>query len=198
MARISHSLEFGSVGKTLTIMAVGRHLATVLFALAGLGPMSLALGQVVAIIIELAVLRRYTGLFIKPGLFSMAMVHDVRGSLGRILSGVDRRWIWLSAIALSTGYIGAGLSGGFTRGTLEGVWIWLLYGTYTVAAAWVMVEPLRHYAIMRKRLRLRLAEPLVISIAPDAYCPFAHPATGRLPSLSLPQGQGVPLPSPRQ
>ena len=101
MARISHSLEFGSVGKTLTIMAVGRHLATVLFALAGLGPMSLALGQVVAIIIELTVLRRYTSLFIKPGLFSMAMVHDVRGSLGRILSGVDRRWIWLSAIALT-------------------------------------------------------------------------------------------------
>lgn len=106
MARISHRLEFGSVGKTLTVMAVSRHLATVLFALAGLGPMSMALGQVVAIVVELTVLSRFTSLFIRPGLFSMAMVDDVRGSLGRLLAGVDRRWIWLSAIALTLAHSG--------------------------------------------------------------------------------------------
>jgi hypothetical protein len=72
-----------------------------------------------------------------------------------------RGLVWLSAIALTVGYLGALLSGGFSRGTLEGTWSWLMYGTYTAAAAWVMLEPLRHYAVMRRRLRLGLAEPLV-------------------------------------
>jgi hypothetical protein len=72
-----------------------------------------------------------------------------------------RGLVWLSAITLATGYLGAVLSGGFSRGTLAGVWIWLIYGTYTAAAAWVMLEPLRHYAVMRRRLRLGLADPLV-------------------------------------
>ena len=98
-----------------------------------------------------------------------------------------RYLVWLSAIALATGYLGAGLSGGFTRGTLEGVWIWLLYGTYTVAAAWVMVEPLRHYAIMRKRLRLGLAEPLVANRfllwGSGSVCRFVMLVTGATPTL---------------
>jgi hypothetical protein len=67
----------------------------------------------------------------------------------------------LSAITLTTGFIGYGLTGGFAHGRFEGLWFWLYYGTYAVGAAWVMVEPLRYYAVMRKRLHLGLAEPLV-------------------------------------
>lgn len=101
MARISHSLDFTSVGKTLTTMAVLRHLATVLFALAGLGPMSFALGQVVATVVELAVLSRYTSLTIRPGLLSRATITDIATSLTRWRRAADRRWVWISAVALT-------------------------------------------------------------------------------------------------
>jgi len=72
-----------------------------------------------------------------------------------------RGLVALSAVTLTTGFIGYGASGGFALGRFEGVWFWLYYGTYGAGAAWVMVEPLRYYGAMRKRLSLGLAEPLV-------------------------------------
>jgi hypothetical protein len=72
-----------------------------------------------------------------------------------------RGLVALAAVTLTTGYIGYGLTGGFTHGRFEGVWFWLYYGTYAVGAAWVVAEPLRYYGVMRKRLQLGLAEPLV-------------------------------------
>ena len=72
-----------------------------------------------------------------------------------------RGLVALSALTLTTGFIGYGLTGGFTHGRFEGLWFWLYYGTYAVGAAWVMAEPLRYYGVMRKRLGLGLAEPLV-------------------------------------
>ncbi len=113
MARISHSMEFGSVGKTMTAVAIGRHLVTVLFAFGGLGAMSFALGQIAATTIELAVLRRFTTLSVTPGLLSTATIVDIKGSWGRFVSGVDRRWIWLSAISLTMA-----TSGQFTAASL--------------------------------------------------------------------------------
>ena len=102
-----------------------------------------------------------------------------------------RALVWLSAITLATGYVGAGLSGGFSRGTLEGVWIWLVYGTYTATAAWVMVEPLRHYAVMRRRLRLGLADPLVANRfllwGSGSVCRFVMLVMGAAPSLLVHQ-----------
>jgi hypothetical protein len=77
----------------------------------------------------------------------------------------DEPWarglVALAAVTLTTGYIGYGVSGGFTHGRFEGFWFWLYYGTFAVGAAWVMAEPLRYYGVMRKRLRLGLAEPSV-------------------------------------
>lgn len=73
------------------------------------------------------------------------------------------RLVWLSALTMATGYVGYGLSGGFSDGRFAGVWFWLFYGTYIAGAAWVVVEPLRYYRVMRRRLRLGLADPLVVN-----------------------------------
>jgi hypothetical protein len=77
----------------------------------------------------------------------------------------SERWaealVALAAVALTVGYVGYGLSGGFRHGRFEGLWFWMFYGTFAAGAAWVMVEPLAYYQTMRKRLRLGLAEPLV-------------------------------------
>jgi hypothetical protein len=73
------------------------------------------------------------------------------------------RLVWLSALTMATGYVGYGLTGGFSHGRFAGVWFWLFYGTYIAGAAWVMVEPLRYYGVMRRRLRLGLADPLVVN-----------------------------------
>jgi hypothetical protein len=74
-----------------------------------------------------------------------------------------RGLVALCAVTLTTGFVGYGLTGGFTHGRFEGFWFWLYYGTYAAGAAWVMVEPLRYYTAMRKRLQLGLAEPLVVN-----------------------------------
>jgi hypothetical protein len=102
-----------------------------------------------------------------------------------------RGLVWLCGIILAAGYVGAGLSGGFSRGTLAGVWIWLLYGTYTAAAAWVMVEPLCHYAVMRRRRRLGLADPLVANRfllwESGSVCRFVMLVMGATPPLLIHQ-----------
>jgi hypothetical protein len=69
----------------------------------------------------------------------------------------------LAAVAIVTGYVGYGLTGGFHHGRFEGVWLWLFYGTFGACAAWVMAEPLAYYRVMRKRMHLGLAEPLVVN-----------------------------------
>ena len=101
MARINHTLEFGSIGKTHTVVPMARHATTVAFAFAGFGAMSFALGAVVSAAVELVALSRYTKLTVTPGLFSSQTIADVRGALGRFLAGIDRRWIWLSALAVT-------------------------------------------------------------------------------------------------
>jgi hypothetical protein len=95
------------------------------------------------------------------------------------------RLVWLSAITMTTGYVGYGLTGGFSTGRFAGVWFWLFYGTYIAAAAWVMVEPLRYHGVMRRRLRLGLADPLVanrfVLWGSGSVCRFAMLVTGAVP-----------------
>jgi hypothetical protein len=69
----------------------------------------------------------------------------------------------LFGATLATGYVGYGLTGGFHSGAFAGVWLWLLYGSFVAVAAWVMIEPLVYHRAMRRRLRLGLAEPLVVN-----------------------------------
>ncbi len=99
-----------------------------------------------------------------------------------------RGLLWLGGLTLSTGYIGYAMSGGFRDGRCEGIWFWLLYGTYTAAAAWVMTEPFAHYyGVMRKHLRLGLVEPLVANRfllwGGGSVCRFIMLIMGGIPSI---------------
>ena len=73
------------------------------------------------------------------------------------------QWLLAGGIAwLVVGYIGCAASGSFWHGRPEGFWFWLLYSGFTAASLWTLSEPLLYFAALRKRLRLGLAEPLVV------------------------------------
>ena len=55
-----------------------------------------------------------------------------------------------------------GLAGGFARGAAD-PWYRVAYAGYVLAAVWVLAEPLRYHALMRRRLALGLAEPLLVN-----------------------------------
>jgi hypothetical protein len=74
--------------------------------------------------------------------------------VGRALLAAAVAW-------LVAGFAGWVATGGFA-GRPEGFWFWLLYGGYTIASLWTLYEPLRFFVAMRRRLRLGLADPLVV------------------------------------
>ena len=67
-----------------------------------------------------------------------------------------------SIALLVAGYVGSAASGSFWHGRPEGFWFWLLYCAFTLASLWTLAEPLLYFAALRKRLRLGLAEPIVV------------------------------------
>ena len=78
----------------------------------------------------------------------------------------QERWAGalLGALAalLALAFAGGLLGGGFARGAAD-PWYRVAYAGYVLAAAWVLVEPLRYHALMRRRLALGLAEPLLVN-----------------------------------
>jgi hypothetical protein len=68
----------------------------------------------------------------------------------------------LAAATLAASYVGYGLSGGFAHGRVGGLCFWLGYGSYVAAGLWVLIEPLRYHAVLRRRLPLGLVEPMVV------------------------------------
>jgi hypothetical protein len=75
---------------------------------------------------------------------------------------LGRTLLTIGAALLVVGYAGYGLSGGFWSGRPAGFWFWLLYSGFTAVAVWTLVEPLLYYAALRKRMRIGLADPLVV------------------------------------
>jgi len=75
--------------------------------------------------------------------------------LGQGLLAVGIAW-------LVAGYLGCAASGSFWQGRPEGFWFWLLYSGFTAASIWTLSEPLLYFVTLRKRLRLGLAEPLLV------------------------------------
>ena len=75
---------------------------------------------------------------------------------------LGRTLLAIGAAMLVVGYAGYAASGGFSDGRPAGFWFWLLYSTFTAISVWTLAEPLLYYAALRKRLRLGLADPLVV------------------------------------
>lgn len=76
--------------------------------------------------------------------------------LGRVL-------VAIGATMLIGGYAGYAVTGGFLHGRPSGFWFWLLYSGFTAIGIWTLTEPLLYYAALRKRMRLGLADPLVVN-----------------------------------
>jgi len=144
LAKLSTSLDFGGVGRVEAVAALTRHGATIIAALAGLGPLSFAVGMFGAAVAEHGLVRRYLGAW--PS-YRPPDLHAVRSRLSAWLAGTQtRRWIWLSAVALALGvsgdYLGASL---FATTALVGVYFFAyqltgaLFDPMNVVATTVLV-----------------------------------------------------------
>jgi hypothetical protein len=77
-------------------------------------------------------------------------------------SGWARLFVWATATAMLVGWAGFGLVDGFPP-VFEGPWLWTMMTGILAANFWVAIEPLHYHRLMRRRLRLGLAEPLVVN-----------------------------------
>jgi hypothetical protein len=102
----------------------------------------------------------------------------------------NERWARLLVGAFAAtfviGFLGSAASGGF-RGYSGDPWYRLLYAGYALAAMWVMGEPIRYFVLMRRRLALGLAEPLLVNRfllwGVGSICRFAMLAVGSVSAL---------------
>jgi hypothetical protein len=116
----------------------------------------------------------------QPGLLPSAVIPVLLGT-GQVLSGcgvwaaVAFTWLvfrreqaWARhlaagfAAATVAGWAGAALGGGF-GGDVENAWFRAQYALYTAAAVWVLYEPLRYWRLVRRRLQLGLADPILVN-----------------------------------
>jgi len=76
------------------------------------------------------------------------------------------RWpLWLGGgfvAAMAAGWLGSAASGAFETGSYRNPWFLLLNAAMLAINLWVGIEPLVYHAKLRKRVRLGLAEPLVV------------------------------------
>lgn len=78
----------------------------------------------------------------------------------------DRRWpLGLAAFlfgVMGVGWVGGLATGAFETGSYASGWMLLLHGGMLVTNLWGAFEPLRYHAKLEKRIRLGLAEPVVV------------------------------------
>lgn len=75
---------------------------------------------------------------------------------------LGRAMLACGVAVLAVGYLGYLASGGPRHGLPQGFWFWWLYAGYTGASLWTLAEPLRFVAILRRRRRVGLADPVVV------------------------------------
>lgn len=66
----------------------------------------------------------------------------------------------LASLVVLQGYAS---SGAFGDPLYRGAWFWIEAAIYGIGFGWCAAEPLRFHSLMRRRLRLGLAEPLVVN-----------------------------------
>lgn len=71
-------------------------------------------------------------------------------------------FIGLAIAAMGLGWAGYGLSEELGRARFEGTWLWIMMGGILAANLWVALEPLSYRRRLLRRLKLGLAEPLVV------------------------------------
>jgi hypothetical protein len=77
----------------------------------------------------------------------------------------DATWapalIGVCLCASAAALVGFGLSGTFTTGQVPMHWFWLELAGRTAGSLWLVCEAIRYYELMRKRMRLGLADPVI-------------------------------------
>jgi hypothetical protein len=67
------------------------------------------------------------------------------------------------AVIMVAGYVGIGLSGDFALSLVPGVAYWITWAARTSVFLWLLIESFRYWGLLRRRLGLGLAEPLVVN-----------------------------------
>ena len=75
--------------------------------------------------------------------------------------GLPFAYAFASGAAIWIGWLGYVVSGDVAFGRFEGTWFWVMTGGMLACNGWVAFEPLRYYALLRRRVRLGLVEPIV-------------------------------------
>ncbi len=79
----------------------------------------------------------------------------------------DSRWaaalFSLAACAVVGGFVGEGLTTGFSGGNFDAVWSQLGVLARGCAFLWAAVESFRYFGLLRRRLRVGLADPVLVN-----------------------------------
>jgi hypothetical protein len=67
------------------------------------------------------------------------------------------------AVVMVAGYAGIAISGDFVLRPVPGVAYWITWAARTSVFLWLLIESFRYWNRLRRRLRLGLAEPLVVN-----------------------------------
>lgn len=65
--------------------------------------------------------------------------------------------------AVVAGFLGEAITGDFATRRFENSWSWLGLSARSLAYLWAGLESLRYHRVMRRRLRLELADPLIVN-----------------------------------
>jgi len=72
-----------------------------------------------------------------------------------------RALVGVVSVLMVAGYSGIAISGDFELSLLPGVAYWITWAARTSVFLWLLIETFRYWRLLRRRLRLGLADPLV-------------------------------------
>lgn len=112
VSRLAEAMQFSKVGRVEAVAGFVRHATTIAAAFAGLGPFSFVVGALGAAATEIVMVRWFLGTWPSLGPPDLTLLRERAGAA--LQRGQTRRWIWVSAIALSLGaagdYLGASIT----------------------------------------------------------------------------------------